>query len=195
MYNINEKIYFFYKNTDEYCTIMMWLLVSISVIISMSLLKIVDLVSQRFDMLVNVLVALATGYIISYFYFYLITLKNRIFQEKRAIELLSVFYYIFKESEIDIVYYTKRIKRIVEKNAYFENWDIIVMNMNIIREHCDVFLSKVNKSSNDVKILNETLTQRMDFIVNRFEDKSDILFAMDRIKNIRTGGTKTKGYS
>lgn len=195
MYNSNEKIYFFYKNTDEYCTIMMWLLVSISVIISMSLLKIVDLVSQRFDMLVNVLVALATGYIISYFYFYLITLKNRIFQEKRAIELLSVFYYIFKESEIDIVYYTKRIKRIVEKNAYFENWDIIVMNMNIIREHCDVFLSKGNKSSNDVKILNETLTQRMDFIVNRFEDKSDILFAMDRIKNIRTGGTKTKGYS
>lgn len=195
MYNSNEKIYFFYKNTDEYCTIMMWLLVSISVIISMSLLKIVDLVSQRFDMLVNVLVALATGYIISYFYFYLITLKNRIFQEKRAIELLSVFYYIFKESEIDIVYYTKRIKRIVEKNTYFENWDIIVMNMNIIREHCDVFLSKGNKNSNDVKILNETLTQRMDFIVNRFEDKSDILFAMDRIKNIRMGGTKTKGYS
>lgn len=188
--NQKRKEYFFYVNTDEYKIIKNGLDWSIILIIYCCIFHFC--IDYNIDFILNIIVAITIGYIISYFYFYLITLKIRIYQEKRAIEILSVFCFIFKENEIDIIHYTERIKRITEKNTYFDNWDIIVMNMNVIRYCCDIFLNKNVKTNSDIRELNEILTQKIDFIINAFEDKIDMISAMDKIKNIRTDGTKRR---
>ena len=60
----NKKEYFFYHNTEEYCTIIWYLLISISIIVSVLIIKLFEILPYKFDILLNILLALATGYIV-----------------------------------------------------------------------------------------------------------------------------------
>lgn len=69
-----EKSYFFYKNTPEYKKIQNRLDWSIVAIIYTCIIRIA--IDDTYDFFMNIIIAIAAGYVISYFYFKLITYKS-----------------------------------------------------------------------------------------------------------------------
>ena len=84
-----KKEYFFYKNTKEYLFIRLCLLISCLIIIALTTIKIYNVyICKEWDLVSSLLLSLSTGYIISYFYFHLITYSEHKEKERRAAWLI-----------------------------------------------------------------------------------------------------------
>lgn len=80
-----KKEYFFYKNTKEYFFIRLCLLISCLITIALTTIKIYNVyICKEWDLISGLLLSLSTGYIISCFYFYLITYSEHKEKERRA---------------------------------------------------------------------------------------------------------------
>nr|WP_294511423.1 hypothetical protein [uncultured Bilophila sp.] len=119
-----EKSYFFYKNTPEYKKIENRLDWSIVAILYVCIIHVA--IGDDYDFFINVIIAIATGYIISYFYFRLVTYKQYIDRE-----ILSVYYIarinIFINNVMNICLY------IQDSNVSYKEKEIVVEIGNICR--------------------------------------------------------------
>ena len=119
-----EKSYFFYKNTPEYKKIqnrLDWSIVAI--IYTCAIRKVID---NSYELYMNVIIAIATGYIISYFYFMLVTYKQYIDREVLSVYCIARID-IFIDKIITICCYDKH------NNVSYKEKEIVVEIGNICR--------------------------------------------------------------
>ena len=83
MNNINKQ-FFFYKNTPEYKKIVYYKDWSLVIIYYLIAIRIALFGNDNYDFFINVFISIAIGYLISYFYFYLITLRGVFYNECRS---------------------------------------------------------------------------------------------------------------
>lgn len=163
----NKKEYFFYHNTEEYCTIIWYLLISISIIVSVLIIKLFEILPYKFDILLNILLALATGYIVSYFYFYLVTLSSYKDREASALRVLRGI----PLNIITIQIKMDKPNEIKDACIYISSWRITLDNMKIF------FINNSNMYSNIILIIHTLST----LVETKDVTKEEILAGLERI--------------
>lgn len=96
-----EKSYFFYKNTPEYKKIqnrLDWSIVAIIYTCAIS-----KFIGCKYDFFINIIIAIATGYIISYFYFKIVTYKDIVHREYALKNILYNIEFYIKSVEISCI--------------------------------------------------------------------------------------------
>lgn len=160
-----EKSYFFYKNTPEYKKIQNRLDWSIVAIIYTCIIRIA--IDDTYDFFINIIIAIAAGYVISYFYFYLITLNNYINKENSVLKFLRGIPLNIITTQI------KMDKQNETKDAciYISSWRITLDNMKIF------FINNSDMYSYIILIIHtlSTLVEAKDVT------KEEILAGLERI--------------
>ena len=160
-----EKSYFFYKNTPEYKKIQNRLDWSIVAIIYTCIIRIA--IDDTYDFFMNIIIAIAAGYVISYFYFYLITLSDYINKENSVFRIL-------RGMSLNII--TTQIKmdkpnEIKDACIYISSWCITLDNMKIF------FINNSDMYSNIILIIHTLST----LVETKDVTKEEILAGLERI--------------
>ncbi len=160
-----KKSYFFYKNTPEYKKIQNRLDWSIAAIIYTCIIRIV--IDDTYDFFMNIIIAIAAGYVISYFYFYLITLSDYINKENSVLiilrgiplNIITIQIKMDKQNEIKDAY------------IYISSWRTTLDNMKIF------FINNSDMYSNIILIIHTLST----LVETKDVTKEEILAGLERI--------------
>jgi len=184
---------FFYKNTNEYCSISWWMMITCSIIISSILLKICGLITSEYDFYANIVIAIATGYIISFFYYKNITLKSIELKEKFKLKaLFTVGYILLNNSNIsgDNEIYIKNLTLSLKYNitpycnALNEHYIPHIYFVNILTQISYIEMMGYTKNNFNLAIQNSLKSYKIAFF--SFKDYEDIFKMLSLIQNDHT---------
>lgn len=163
-----KKEYFFYKNTKEYFFIRLCLLMSCLIAIALTIIKICNIyICKEWDWISNLLLSLSTGYIISYFYFYLVTLSNYKDSEASALRILRGIYLNIKTIQIKM----DKQNEIKDTCIYISSWRITLDDMKIF------FINNSDMYLNIILIIHTLST----LVETKDVTKEEILECLERI--------------
>ena len=184
-----EKSYFFYKNTPEYKKIQNRLDWSIVAIIYTCAIRIA--IDNSYEFFMNIIIAIATGYIISYFYFKLITYKciydEEIILLKVTTEIGICFSKIYDE--------VKKSDDVVIKFKLLALYSLILPYSDIFRKHFYAHIAMARivdmiKFSNEIPSNKESFIELMKVVIPKyisllgaFKDREQIIEEFVELKN------------
>lgn len=163
-----KKEYFFYKNTKEYFFIRLCLLMSCLIAIALTIIKICNIyICKEWDWISNLLLSLSTGYIISYFYFYLVTLSSYKDREASVLRVLRGISLNIKTIQIKM----DKPNEIKDACIYISSWRITLDNMKIF------FINNSDMYLNIILIIHTLST----LVETKDVTKEEILAGLERI--------------
>ena len=185
-----SKEYFFYSNTDKYKTITNGLNWSIILVIYCCIFHFC--IEYDFDFILNIILAIAVGYIISYFYFSIITYA----EIKRNVDLsiyiigdvIAVFFKyasytdIYSSDELNKKYTTLYTHLLFIQEKFSNTYNIDIKFKSII----NIIKASIEDSNqnNDLYIrTNQYIIKLLSQMIFSFEDWQDIL---EEIKKDKT---------
>ena len=181
--------YFFYENTKEYKKIEENFYWAIVVVLYICALRIS--IGNTYEFIMNTCIAIATGYIISYFYFNLVTVSDRIRKEILLINTISEFGSIVLEINNIVEKYSedklKRkyidiyvlLKSIQDRFSEYHSADIRFKSSILILE---TITSYNNIPKSGFISTNKEITILYCKTIMAFKDKEDILKAVSVIR-------------
>lgn len=185
-----SKEYFFYSNTDKYKTITNGLNWSIILVIYCCIFHFC--IEYDFDFILNIILAIAVGYIISYFYFSIITYAEIKRNEDSSIyiigDVIAVFFKyvsytdIYSSDELNKKYTTLYTHLLFIQEKFSNTYNIDIKFKSII----NIIKTSIEDSNqnNDLYIrTNQYIIKLLSQMIFSFEDWQDIL---EEIKKDKT---------
>lgn len=185
-----SKEYFFYSNTDKYKTITNGLNWSIILVIYCCIFHFC--IEYDFDFILNIILAIAVGYIISYFYFSIITYAEIKRNEDLSIyiigDVIAVFFKyasytdIYSSDELNKKYTTLYTHLLFIQEKFSNTYNIDIRFKSII----NIIKASIEDSNqnNDLYIrTNQYIIKLLSQMIFSFEDWQDIL---EEIKKDKT---------
>ena len=185
-----SKEYFFYSNTDKYKTITNGLNWSIILVIYCCIFHFC--IEYDFDFILNIILAIAVGYIISYFYFSIITYAEIKRNEDLSIyivgDVIAVFFKyasytdIYSSDELNKKYTTLYTHLLFIQEKFSNTYNIDIKFKSII----NIIKASIEDSNqnNDLYIrTNQYIIKLLSQMIFSFEDWQDIL---EEIKKDKT---------
>lgn len=185
-----SKEYFFYSNTDKYKTITNGLNWSIILVIHCCIFHFC--IEYDFDFILNIILAIAVGYIIYYFYFSIITYAEIKRNEDLSIyiigDVIAVFFKyasytdIYSSDELNKKYTTLYTHLLFIQEKFSNTYNIDIKFKSII----NIIKASIEDSNqnNDLYIrTNQYIIKLLSQMIFSFEDWQDIL---EEIKKDKT---------
>ncbi|WP_279054671.1 hypothetical protein [Bilophila wadsworthia] len=184
-----EKSYFFYKNTPEYKKIQNRLDWSIVAIIYTCAIRIA--IDNSYEFFMNVIIAIATGYIISYFYFKLITYKSIYDEEIILLKVTTEIGICFSKIYDEV----KKSDDVIIKFKLLALYSLILPYSDIFRKHFYAHIAMARivdmiKFSNEIPSNKESFIELMKVVIPKyisllgaFKDREQIIEEFVELKN------------
>lgn len=184
-----EKSYFFYKNTPEYKKIQNRLDWSSVAIIYTCAIRIA--IDNSYEFFMNVIIAIATGYIISYFYFKLITYKSIYDEEIILLKVTTEIGICFSKIYDEV----KKSDDVIIKFKLLALYSLILPYSDIFRKHFYAHIAMARivdmiKFSNEIPSNKESFIELMKVVIPKyisllgaFKDREQIIEEFVELKN------------
>ena len=162
-----EKSYFFYKNTPEYKKIQNRLDWSIVAIIYTCAIRIA--IDNSYEFFMNVIIAIATGYIISYFCFKLITYKSIYDEEIILLKVTTEIGICFSKIYDEV----KKSDDVIIKFKLLALYSLILPYSDIFRKHFYAHIAMARivdmiKFSNEIPSNKESFIELMKVVIQKY---------------------------